>query len=118
MKGYNKNIFGMKYAVAGIIKLLKSERNMRVHCCAAIITVISGFLLKLTSGEWIAVILCIGTVMSAEAFNTAIEKLADIVCDRHNPAIAAVKDIAAGGVLIVSLMSAAVGVAIFFSKLN
>lgn len=118
MKGCKNYHFGFRYAIAGIAWLLKKERNMRVHCFAALMVVVSGCVIGLSLYEWIAIILCIGTVLSAEAFNTAIEKLADKVCPEYDEAIGNVKDIAAGAVLIISVFSAVTGMMIFISRLN
>ena len=118
MKDCKKHSVGFKYAFAGIVLCLKNERNMRIHCFVALIVMGVGCYIRLSLYEWIAILLCIGTVLSAEAFNTAIEKLADYVCDEYNPAIGIVKDVAAGAVLIISILSLVVGLTILISKLN
>lgn len=118
MKGCKNYHIGFRYAFAGIAWLLKKERNMRIHCCAALMVVVSGCIIGLSLYEWIAIILCIGAVLSAEAFNTAIERLADKVCPEYDEAIGNVKDMAAGAVLIVSIFSAITGAIILISKLN
>ena len=58
----------------------------------------------------------VGSVLAAEAFNTAIETLADAVAPERNPAIGKTKDLAAGGVLLVSLAAAAVGLIVFVPR--
>jgi hypothetical protein len=55
-------------------------------------------------------------VWAAETFNTALEKLVDLVSPEYHPLAGKVKDIAAGAVLIVSLMSVVVGGIIFGSR--
>lgn len=113
-----KNFLGFKYAFSGIIWLLKKERNMRVHCFVALIVMVSGCFIGLLLYEWIAILLCNGAVLSAEAFNTAIEKLADRICPEYDSAIGTVKDISAAAVLIISIFSGAVGLIIIVSKMN
>jgi diacylglycerol kinase (ATP) len=59
------------------------------------------------------VVMCIGTVIAAELFNTAIEKLVDLVSPERHPVAGQVKDIAAGAVLICAVAAAIIGLIIF-----
>ena len=63
--------------------------------------------------EWVAVWLAIGGVLAAEALNSSIEALADVVSPGYNEAIKRVKDLAAGAVLLLALAAAIVGLIIF-----
>ena len=67
--------------------------------------------------EWIAVILCIGAVLAAEGVNSAIEALCDKVSPEYDEAIKHTKDLAAGAVLILAVMSIIVGLLIFVPKI-
>ena len=40
------------YAFEGIGTCIKKERNMKIHCAAAILVVIAGVILKISSLEW------------------------------------------------------------------
>jgi diacylglycerol kinase (ATP) len=71
----------------------------------------------ITSTEWCIVILCFGIVLAAEGFNTAIERLVDLVSPDYHPIAGAVKDIAAGAVLLCAIASAIVGTIIFLPYL-
>lgn len=68
--------------------------------------------------EWIAVSIVIGAVLAAEAINSAIEALADLVSPEYNAAIKKTKDLAAGAVLITAIAAAIVGFIIFLPKLS
>lgn len=68
----------------------------------------------LAQTEWIAVVIVIGAVLSAEAINSSIESLADLVSPEYNEAIKKTKDLAAGAVLIMAIAAAIVGSIIFF----
>ena len=70
----------------------------------------------LSTFEWIAVILCIGAVLAAEGVNSAIEALCDKVSPEYDEAIKHTKDLAAGAVLILAVMSVIVGLLIFVPK--
>ena len=63
--------------------------------------------------EWFAILICIGNVISLEMINTAIEHLVDLVEPNHNPKAGAIKDLAAGAVLVFSIISAVIGIMIF-----
>lgn len=68
--------------------------------------------------EWATVVIVIGAVLSAEAVNSAIESLADLVSPEYNEAIKKTKDLAAGAVLIMAIAAAIVGFIIFIPKLG
>lgn len=71
------------------------------------------FFFGITRTEWIVIILCIGVVIAAELFNTAIEKLVDLVSPERHPIAGQVKDIAAGAVLVCAVAAAIIGIIIF-----
>ena len=104
-------------AFAGIRVLLRDEHNVRIHCCAAVLVIAAGFLFGISAGEWIAVIFAIGLVFTAEAINTAIERLSDQVQPEWDEHIRDIKDLAAGGVLFAALAALVVGLIIFVPKI-
>jgi len=97
---------------------LKSEPNNRFHISLAIAALAGGWLLHIDTGEWLALILVIGLVLSAEAFNASLERLSDMVCKDHNPSIKAIKDISAGAVLIAAVAAVAVALVIFLPRIR
>jgi len=99
-------------ALNGLAPAVK-QRHFRIHLFATAAVVLLGFMLKIERGEWIAILICIGLVMMAEALNTSLEILADKIHPEQHPEIAKVKDVAALAVLIVSVISAIIGLMIF-----
>lgn len=97
--------------------LIGGEHNAWIHCAATVVAVTLGVLLGLSAGEWTAVVICIGAVLSAEAFNSAIEALADRVSPGYDEAVKRTKDLAAGGVLLVAVAAVVVGAIVFLPKL-
>ena len=93
-----------------------NENNMRYHVLASVAVVCLGMYLKFNIMEWAAIVPCIGLVWAAEIFNTAIEKLVDLVSPEQNPKAGLIKDIASGAVLVTSMMALVVGILIVFSK--
>lgn len=104
------------YAFRGIGHTLLSQRNMRIHLCAAFYVTVMGFVVGISSGEWLAVLLCIAAVTALECVNTAIESLCDALCPEKNEGIKRCKDAAAGAVLISAIISAVVGGVVFFRE--
>lgn len=101
------------YAWRGIKALPGSGSNFVIHLIAAACVVGAGCFFGLSRTEWYVVILCIAAVMTAEAFNTAVELLVDLVQPEHDPRAGRIKDIAAAAVLITSVGAAIIGVMIF-----
>lgn len=110
-----KQAFG--YAFRGVAMLFRNEAHARLHLIAAILVTVFGFIFRIDRWEWAAVILCIGGVFMAEAFNTAIEKLADKVSKERHPLLGAAKDLAAAAVLLFSLATLAIAALIFLPRL-
>jgi diacylglycerol kinase (ATP) len=100
------------YAFQGILVLLKSQPNARIHAAATVIVCMAGFMFGFTRAEWCWIILAIGSVWTAEAFNTAFEFLADAASPEYHPLVKKGKDAAAGAVLVSALGSALIGVII------
>lgn len=119
-KGFSlrKRLRSFKFAFNGIRLLIANEHNAWIHCFAAVCVLIAGAVFGLSRGEWIAVSFAIGSVLAAEAVNSSIEALADVVSPQYNEKIKRCKDLAAGAVLLTAMAAAAVGLIIFIPKLT
>lgn len=117
MIDFKKVIRSFRYAGQGIIDLFRFENNAKVHLLVAALVIGLGIYLHLSSVEWTIIFTQIGLVWAAEAFNTAIEKLCDVVSPGIHPQIKAVKDLASGAVLILAITAVVVGIIIFGSHL-
>ena len=113
MNELKKRIKSFGYAFKGIAKLIHKEHNAWIHCTAIVVVTLGGIYFNITPTEWCIVILCFGIVLAAEGFNTAIEKLVDLVSPDYHPIAGDVKDIAAGAVLICAIAAAIIGIIIF-----
>ena len=96
----------------GILLLLRTQANARIHLLATAAVIAAGFALRVTRGEWCALAAAAGIVWIAEAANTAIELLADRITRERDETIRRAKDIAAGGVLIAAVIAAVIGILI------
>lgn len=110
---FRKFLKSFVYAWRGILSVIRKEQNAWIHCVAIIIVSGAGFFFEITKGEWIAVILCFGVVLASETFNSAIERLVDMVSPEIKPIAGNIKDMAAGAVLICAITSAIIGLIIF-----
>lgn len=102
-----------RYAFRGIGLLFVREHNARIHLVVAFCVILAGIFFHISPLQWIAVSVCIGGVLSAEAVNSAIESLADRVSPERHPLIRDAKDYAAGAVLVFVFAAVAVGLIIF-----
>lgn len=100
-------------AIDGLALLFRTERNARIELVAAAFVLITGIWLKISIAELCLVLLCIGSVLAAEALNSAIERMADFQHPGIHPEIKVIKDIAAGAVLVTAIVSFVIGVLIF-----
>jgi diacylglycerol kinase len=101
------------YALEGISFAIRTERNFRFHCFAAVIAVILGFWMSISATEWCMILLSIGIVMSAELVNTAIEQAVNLISPDVHPVAKAAKDTAAAAVTVAALAAAGVGLVVF-----
>jgi diacylglycerol kinase (ATP) len=101
------------FAFKGIYLLVKYEAHARIHLVASILVIAAGFYFQITKTEWLAILLAISSVFAAEGFNSAIERLTNKSFDGIHPQAAAIKDLAAGAVLICAIVAAIIGLIIF-----
>lgn len=110
---FKKQLKSFTYAWKGILTCAGHEQNITFHLVAATVVVVAGFFFNITHTEWMVVMLCIGTVITAELFNSAIERLVDLVSPEWQKIAGEVKDIAAGAVLVTAITAAIVGLIVF-----
>ncbi len=106
-----------RFGLAGLAYVFRTEQNMRIHVGMAAFVIAAGWFFRISASEWLAVVFCIGAVIAAEAFNSAIERLADRVEPGEDRLIGLSKDAAAGAVLALAIASAAIGAIIFLPKI-
>jgi diacylglycerol kinase (ATP) len=112
-----KLIRSFGFAFKGLAYAMRSQLNFRIHVVAAILAVILGFALKLSTIEWLWIALSITIVLLTELVNTGIETLTDLVSPDYNEKAGHVKDICAGAVVIAALFALITGIVIFVPKL-
>ena len=103
---------GQSFACAarGIVLLLRTQVNARIHLLATLLVIAAGFVFHIGRGEWMPLAFAIGIVWIAEAANSAIEILGDRITRDHDEQIGRAKDLAAGAVLLAAITAATIGV--------
>jgi diacylglycerol kinase len=102
------------FACEGLSFVARSERNFRIDLVMAALVFLAGALFQLSWPEWTVLSIMIGAVLSAEALNTAIEMVVDLVTQgEFDMRAKAIKDTSAGACLIVSCTAAIVGGFVF-----
>ena len=105
-------------AFRGLWLAMRDQVSFRVHVAFAVAVAIVAALLRVSVVEWCLLVLCVTTVLVAEAFNTALEWVAKAI-DRHeNPRLGGALDIASSAVLISAIGAAVVGTTIFVVRLG
>jgi diacylglycerol kinase (ATP) len=105
------------YAFEGLRSFFRSEPNAWIHLLATILVFVLMLLLPMKPVEIILILIVTGMVWCAELFNTAIEKMADLITKERHPSIKFIKDIAAGAVLVGALTAFITGGIIFIPKI-
>lgn len=109
----SRRLTSFRHAGRGLFFLFAEEHNARVHAVAAIVAIALGFALKLSRMEWCLLVVVIASVIAAEAFNTAVESIVDLVSPEHHVLAGRAKDVAAGAVLVTAIGAFAVGLLVF-----
>jgi len=111
---FTGRVRSFRYAIAGIVRMLRCQHNAWLHLGLTIVAVGAGFFFDLSSRDWCWIILAIAIVWTAEALNTAFEFLADAASPEFHPLVRDAKDVAAGAVLITAIAAAIIAVIIFW----
>lgn len=100
-------------AFRGIFLMIKTERNFQIEFFAFIINLFLILYLDLSSIDTALILIVSFAVLTAEIFNTAIEKICDIIQPEFDKRIGVIKDISAGAVLLTAIVSVIVGIVVY-----
>ncbi|MBQ7580395.1 MAG: diacylglycerol kinase family protein [Clostridia bacterium] len=108
---------GFVYAFSGIFRACLEEKNMRFHLTLS--AYMYCYLLlydffTLSKGDWVAIVLATVLVISAELFNTALEKTVDLCTQEIHPLAKYAKDASAGAVLVCAIGAIVVGLIVLW----
>jgi diacylglycerol kinase (ATP) len=109
-------IDSFNFAFEGIIHVLRTQRNLRIHFAIAFVVLVLALIVNVTKLELIALLISVTFVLIAEMLNSALEAAIDIATTSFDPMAKLAKDIAAGAVLIAAVNAVAVGYLVFAGK--
>ncbi|MBY0398665.1 diacylglycerol kinase family protein [Myxococcota bacterium] len=112
-----RRLASFRYAARGIAAMVRNEPNARIHAAATLVVIGAGLGFGIERSEWLAVVLAIGGVWTAEGVNTAFEALCDVSSPGRHPLVERAKDVAAGAVLMAALSAVVVGILVFGPRL-
>jgi diacylglycerol kinase (ATP) len=101
-----------RHAFSGVWYVVRTQRNARIHLTVALVVIALGLWLGLSYTEWAVIVLTIGLVLAAEAFNTVAEAAVDLATAERHPLAKIAKDVAAGAVLLMAITAVLVGLLI------
>ena len=95
------------------------ENNIKIHLWVTFFVLMASIFFNISITELLIIIFLIGMVISAELFNTAIEEICNVIkiklkLQYSDTTLA--RDLAAGAVLVVSVVAALIGLIIFVPK--
>ncbi len=109
-------IISVKYAAKGSWILITSEHSIMAQTIIATAVTVLGFLMDLTTYEWLFQIIAIALVIVAESLNTAIEKVADFIHPEYHKEIGVIKDVSAGAAFFAAIFAVIIGLVIYVPK--
>jgi diacylglycerol kinase len=98
-----------KHAYDGVVYVVGRERNAQIHFVVSLAVIALSIWLQLSLFQWVLVLLAIGLVFTSEMLNTVVELLVDLSTQEFHPLAKHAKDVAAGSVLLMAVVSAIIG---------
>jgi diacylglycerol kinase len=102
------------FAVRGLGFVLKTQHNAWIHLAATAIVVAAGIALRISADDWRWIVLAVTLVWAAEALNTAVEHVCNVVQPELHASVKAAKDVAAGAALVAAIGAAIIGLMVFW----
>lgn len=98
-----------RVAMSGVVHTFRTQRHMRFHVYVVLVVMLLALFVNLGLREVLVLLFTISLVIIAEMFNSAIEATVDLVSPNYSPLAKFAKDIAAGAVLITTIIALVVG---------
>jgi diacylglycerol kinase (ATP) len=108
----------LAYAGRGLRHAARTQKHFRAQLIVAAAALMFSAWAGLPPVEIALLAVTATLVLAAELLNTAVEILTDLLHPGRGPAAAAIKDVAAGAVLLAAGAALAVGVLLFFPRLG
>ncbi|PTT77604.1 MULTISPECIES: diacylglycerol kinase family protein [unclassified Chryseobacterium] len=108
----------LRNAFRGVFLMMKHERNFQLEFAAFLVNVFLIFYLNLSSTDTILILMVSFGVLATEILNTAIEKICDFIHPDFDKRIGFIKDISAGAVVLMAILSVMVGVMVYWKYVS
>jgi len=105
-------------ALRGVKEGVRGQSSFFAHFFIAAVVVAAGLVLRVDRIEWCLLAMCIGGVLTAEMFNSALESMAKAITGESDPHLGNSLDIGSAAVLIASTSAAVVGTLIFARRIG
>ena len=115
--GIGQRLASFRYALAGILFMLRTQHNAWLHLVITVAVIVAGFVLQVSAADWRWLVVAIALVWVAETMNTAFEYVCNVISPEFHSSVQKAKDIAAGAVLICATGSACLGLMVFLPYL-
>ncbi len=118
MMGFmRERIQSFGHAFRGLKDILKTEHNARVHAVFTLIALGISAWLGIDGVRFLLIMLAVALVWIAEAFNTVLEVVVDIVSPEYSVSAGRAKDLSAAAVLIAAITALIIGIVIWVPAL-
>jgi diacylglycerol kinase (ATP) len=114
---WRSRLRSFNHAFDGLALMIQTQHNAWLHLLASLMVAATAWLLGVSASDWRWLLFAITLVWAAEAMNTAIEFVCDVVSPQYSYAVKSAKDIAAGAVLITAAGAAGIGLLTFWPYL-
>jgi len=118
LKGQQGVARSFDHAYRGLIYVVRTQRNMRIHVVISVLVLVASLLVSVSRLELGILVLVILLVFVTEMFNTAMEFAVDLVTKEYHPLAKLAKDVSAGAVLVSSVGAVLVGYLILADNLG
>ncbi|WP_373650102.1 MULTISPECIES: diacylglycerol kinase family protein [unclassified Schlesneria] len=102
----------VSHAWDGLVYTVRTQRNAKIHLVAGTLVLLVAGGLGLDTARLSLLVLIIGGVLAAETINTTVEAIVDLLSPEWHAQAKVAKDVAAAGVLILSLTAIVIGLLI------
>ncbi|MBI2483703.1 diacylglycerol kinase [Candidatus Uhrbacteria bacterium] len=116
MNAFNRLFRSIQSAKRGLCIAFSEEQNFRIQTGIAASIVLAALVLRISSVEWAIVLLTIGAVLTAEIFNSVLERVIDAMKPRVSPVVRYMKDLSSAAVLVLALCALLIGLMLFIPR--
>ncbi|MDD5341352.1 MAG: diacylglycerol kinase family protein [Patescibacteria group bacterium] len=113
MAKQNRLLKSFGFALIGLAKVFKEEKNFQIHTAVTLIVLFFAFYFQIAIWQWVVLILIIALVMVLEIINSIFERLLDLIKPRLHEYVGDIKDMTAAAVLVGAVSAAIIGLIIF-----